>query len=1197
MESQMIDYDTLQSDESLINAYLVKSSSRTYKEYNELSWDSASFFAKIILASQNNVALDAATIQTEINLFNENNLTNVSLNYLLGKFWLRSIAGQIKISGAILHLLTDNNGFKLPKEIDNKELLDNFGFMEFLAEKYRYEDSRSCEIPLQRFNSIYTQFKDFYPKAPPLESLLQDFKITKKNDKYIFNLWQTVGKVNQTSLSAQILYSLLQSRDFHNDTEIIKEWLKATQFIFKPEVYQNLPEWEKTRYLIAAKNILSTEQDLEDGFEDEKIFLNEDLAHYSFLSAKDIVLKTGVSNYSIKYNELFIKWLKFYSKRKWKISFLDFNIREDYVKLLQSLLINSIQEPDAFDVTELFENRPYLLNQTIFYLNRVNPTRLLAYIDNDKYGLIFFCSFLFLCEDQFYKQKPNEHIPFAIIEKYAQTFVQKNLIPKKNFKHAALFLMLLVKGIYDSRWSELYKIVYEKIIIEIPFQSPSSIFFKTALDVYNNYQQPIWEERVRQIKICAFHYLFFFLNRTEAQEKEECFSLINTLYNDSVFQNDSFSYWSEWNEIDKLDWSTFFNWLFKHNKLSSFCQEIKNHLNYDPNEQNFDKQMSSPKKLRFHLKILCSVYCEWRKHEDNDKINLLESNIVQILNSCFVNKPEKQKFAIFEAVHESNFGADFNNELFPLVISTIKLFDKSNRKKILVALSMGDDPRLQIKAYNHLPNTEDKDYIKDSINLTEDIDYHFNTFDDFTSFLRDLYNSHLNDDFADMLLKKLDNQVRQRVKDQVAAPFVLDTEILKIYNLYWKKDVENLIQYKCLYEDYSGRYKESLIDLKNEQYYLISLLKIEQKAYNEAWLYINRIKEGNSTKLKYKAARLYLKFHTLQGKEVLAPLLQEIQKIEKTETRQPQDWYYLYLTKVALYSSMDKEEDLLNLYHSLGSNQSELQLVKPIVEYFISRQNWQMAIQTFNTIKVSNEEKEEYNSLKSKISWADEIPILKNSYLQILGLPNDYRFKVLPPSISKHSNNPGLFVVYDLCTALNILLKKIKAVSASSSHMSEDYKTDLLQSILNGRLSMLGYKFEDQNRSGQSAGKGKQAGELDLSMDLGCSTVVLEAINCNGWNADLKKHIEKVFNYDPSRHILINLMYYEGKNDEFFSKWDVIKKYVTDNTKVNYPLNYGIIDQQEISNITQNNSIKVLKCVHENNLEFYHIFANFSYYT
>lgn len=1193
--SQMLDYYTLQSDERLINAHLIENISKPSREYKDLSWDSASFFAKIILASKNNVTLDEASVQSEIKHYNKNNHTNVSLSYLLGKFWLRSIAGQIKISSAILYLLVNENGFNLPNEIDDKELLENFRFMEFLSTKYRHEDSRTCEIPIQRFNSIHAQFKEFYPKAPALDSLLQDFKITTKNDNYIFNLWLTEGKVHQASLSTQILYTLLHSNDISSDVETLKKWLKATQFIFRPEVYQNLPEWEKSRYLKAAINLLATESDLEDDSEDEKIFLNEDLGHYSFLSAEDIVLKTGVSNYTIRSNEPFVKWLKFYSKRERGISLLDFGIREDYVKLLQSLLINSIQHPDAIDITELFENRPYLLNQTIFYLNRVNPARLLAYIDNEKYGLTFFCAFLFLCEDQFNKRNPDKHIPFTIIEKYAKAFIQKNLLSTNNCKHAAMLLMFLINGIYDSKWPELYRIVYEKVITEAPFQRPTTGFFEIALEVYKNNQQFIWERRIKQIKICEFHYLFFFLNRIETQEKEKCFSLISDLYKESVFKNESFCYWREWNEIDKLDWSTFFNWLFRLNELDSFCQEIFSHLNHDPNEQNFDKQMSAPKKLRFHLKILCSVYCEWKKNEDNGKIDMLETNIVQILSKCFANNPYEQKIAIFNTLHESRLGADFSTELFPLVISTTKLFKKTNRKKVLAELSKGDDPRLQIKAYTLFSNPEDKNYIKDSINLTEDIDYRFNTFDDFTSFLRDLYNSHLNDDFADMLLKKLDNQVRQRVKDQIAAPFVLDTEIIKIYNLYWKKDIKNLIQYKCPYEDPSERYKEALIDLKNEQNYLISLLKIEQNAYKEALFYINRIIEDDSSKLKYKATRAYIKFRTLQEKENFAPLLQEVLKIETKATDQSRDWYYLYLTKAELYSCMNKEEDLLDLYNSLGSNQSDLRLAKPIVEYFVHNQNWQMARQTFKAIKISDDEKEEFDSLKSQISWADELPTLKNSYLQILGLPSDDRFKILPASISKHSDNPGLFVVYDVCAALNILLKKIKAVTSSTTHLSEDYKTDLLQSIINRRLSMLDYKFEDQNRSGQSAGKGKQAGELDLSMDFGGSTVVLEAINCTGWSTNLKNHIEKVFNYDPSRHILINLMYYEGANKDFFSKWDEIKKSVSDHTKVNYPSNFRHLSQQEISDITQNSSIKVLKCIHENNLEFYHIFANFNY--
>ena len=162
------------------------------------------------------------------------------------------------------------------------------------------------------------------------------------------------------------------------------------------------------------------------------------------------------------------------------------------------------------------------------------------------------------------------------------------------------------------------------------------------------------------------------------------------------------------------------------------------------------------------------------------------------------------------------------------------------------------------------------------------------------------------------------------------------------------------------------------------------------------------------------------------------------------------------------------------------------------------------------------------------------------------------------------------------------------------SGINEDYKTDLLQTIINARLAMLDYKLGDQNRIGQSA-KGINSGEPDLSINLGCSRAIIEALNCKGWSNNIKHHIEKTFKYSPANSLLINLMYYEGKNADFCKKWDLIKKKITDSTIISYPSMHAYKSQKDISGLYKNNCLKVLKCEHDGDLIFYHIFANFSY--
>ena len=76
----MLEDYILQRDRNLINTYLIKNESHPKEKYVDFSWNSALFFAKIILASQNNTALNEKSIQAEIDGYNQCNGTKVSLD-------------------------------------------------------------------------------------------------------------------------------------------------------------------------------------------------------------------------------------------------------------------------------------------------------------------------------------------------------------------------------------------------------------------------------------------------------------------------------------------------------------------------------------------------------------------------------------------------------------------------------------------------------------------------------------------------------------------------------------------------------------------------------------------------------------------------------------------------------------------------------------------------------------------------------------------------------------------------------------------------------------------------------------------------------------------------------------------------------------------------------------------------------------
>lgn len=1198
----MIEDYILQRDCNLINSYLIKNESFPKEKFIDFSWNCALFFSKIILASQNQTALTETAVQAEIDEYNQAKGTNVSLNYLLNRFWLRKVLGQIKISEAILRLFLDDKIVEIPEEINDDELTENFHFMDFFVKKYKYEDSRICEISSEAFDSIYAEFKNFYPKMPELGTLLREYSITKEEDKYVFVLWKLELKADKGFLSSYILYSLFQNRDPSQDAESLKEWLIATKFIFCPEAFEHLSEWHKERYIKTSLELLKNEYDLENGHENEKFLLNEDLCNYSNYSAKDIILRNGLSDYTIESKEPFVRWLKFFSNRERGVDLLDFSIRKDCIKLLQSLLIYSIRNPRSIDVLDLFENKSYLLYQTLFYLTRFNPTHLLAFVDDKRYGLFFFCSFLMLCEDSFNKRFADEHIPFKLVDKYTILFCEKNLICKENYHDASLLLMFLIEGMYNSRWSALYRNVYEKVCSLPLFKNPTKAFVAVALDCCEKNAKDIWIQRIRRIKICEFAYLFFFYARTELLENNQCFDLIRTLYEESVLRNEMFNYWSEWNEIESLEWGLFFNQLCELGLLRDFCLSIFDYLTFNENESDFEKKYSGPKKLRLHLKLLCSVYSEWSKYESCEKVEILEECIFKILQNCFVNKIEDKKIAVFNLLYESNLGFDFSTELFPQVIDVLKSFTEPNRKKVLLAMSKGDDLRLMTKTYNLMDDEEDQRFLKGLMDFSTDVEKSISFFDDYISFLQDLYNSHINNEFADKLFEKLDNSIKNRAKGLIIAPFVLNAQILKLYSLFWHDDEMGLIEYKCPYMDPDGRYRDDLIHLENERCFLLTLMYMKKGKDEDARKNVKRIRcqDSDYFALKYKSFVLYISVFYSENRYNYAELLKQCDsligltknKMGKNEKISYDGLRYLYYAKASLLEKIGDSDKLYQFYNSVENDfHTKLEFAKPVATCLLNKGRNVEAFKVCNAIRPSEKEKPEYEKLKKSIPAENEISRLANSYKDILCLSKEDRFKVLPDVVCKHRENVSSFVIHSVYFCLEKILRKIKTLKL----LPEDNKTDLIQITIEAYLKTLNYENDkDQPHRGLSSSK-KQAGELDFVLDFDTYSVVFEAVRCDSFCQNVREHILKIFHYDSSKRIFVNLLYYEGNNSDFLNHWEIITQKTSNNSDVVYPQNFKCLSCKDISNEFGNASIKVLKNTHENELEFYHIFVNLSY--
>lgn len=1185
----MLESEFTEKEIQIINSHLLSDFGPHKERVCDYSWDSALFFSRVLLESTNQLELNEVALNAEIKAYNEEHQTSVSKDFLMNHFWIRFVVGRYKIPMGILRIKEDEDWRKELNGAIDEEHLDNFQFVCSIAKKYGYEDTRKNVISIERLESIYKLFKNLFPEMPSLEYILEQYVIEKEDDKYLLE-YRIIEPYSKRFLS-QLLYTMLNHQNFSDDEKNVCTWLYLTRNSFCPDFYVSLPEEIAERYLKAAYSILENEGDLKDNHEPEKFYLDEHLSFCRFRDAKSLLMQDGLEDYVIDTDNLFIKWYKFFDRRKYiGVSYFDSDVRADYLKLLQSLLVGTVNSLHNFDITKLFGNRSYLLYQSLFYFERKNPAQLLKFLDHPKYGLIFLCSFLLIVEEQFNRSPKGVSVVEPFVAKAVQIFYENNLWNNDGYFQMSLFLMFILHRMYNCKHFDFYKKIFNIAKNYEKLGRMSAEQCEVLLDVYDKYSEQILTTRISEIKVCNFQYLFFIYQCSPETFKKSILDKIHTLYKESIILNTSFGYWEEWNHLDEIEWEILYDDLYEREALESFSLSILENLNLNSEETDYQKRISGPKKLRTHLKIMSIVY---QRGVNSTQKKALEKCISKILNHCFEDKSRENKIAIFKSIYEQHYGAPVLQQLFPEIIIAIEHFEYSNKQSVLSVLAGCSDVKLQIKAYNLLKNEDDKKYIEEHICISENVENEIVTFDEFVNLVQDLYNSHLDNKLADSLLKKLDAAVQKRAKNDFHHSFVVNTELLKLYSAYFKNEKDSLLNYKIVNTKLDAAVKENINLIESERRYLLAILLYNEKECGKSKAIIDGLCKEHKANAKYKGLYFLMQCQGIQKVSEYENLLKSVDEVIALEKEKYQDNYYLCLAKVALLKELNCHEALYDFFKGLNIDyQQSLEFAEPVVESFIEQKKYRDAISIFRSIK-NGDEKQTYKDLKSKIPWDEEIVRLSEAYKDILCLDDSSRFKVLPRAINYHENDIGLFLVNDICNCLDSLLQKIMAIKALKD-LFEDYKSDLLQVALNARLKMLGYNFYEQSRSGASKSS-KQAGELDLKIDLDTSSAIIEAVRCTGYDSNVASHIKKMFNYGTAKNIFINLMYYEGANFDFLQNWEIFCLKVSNNENQLYDNEYQFVSKNDISDRYKNQGIKVLKNEHQNGLIFYHIMANFNY--
>lgn len=1176
---------------------------------NEALWNESLFISQILLHSTRGAHLNTAVLDEEIKKYNDRNKTTVDKEVLKKNFWIRHILDEIRIPSRVFSFC--KNLYNEPEEREkyqNEQYFQELMFVGYLSDKYGYEDSWPFLIDINTFDKIYNNFKCLYTgilSKQKIKELLQlkkmrnlpqykylpfHFRTFPYGQKILADIWHHISTKNLNSI---------------NNT---KKWIVLTEQFESSDFVDLLNTSEQQNFAENVIKVLLSEKDLVlDDEQDEERKLTID--YYIFTHYKDdFFLYIDKSHFNINYSGYFLMWCTWCTYRETHpgSELLDQSCRGLYQLPMKSLLYTKQYDKYVRELLSPKESRPFLFFRLLYSLEKIHPEYLLNFIDEDDYGMAFYATFILSCFHRIISG--NELLKSSIIsllKESMQLFVDKNF-KSRPFRHKTFSRILMWLCGFNAKIertptaTQIKTEIYDyhiQLLQEAFLTQKQELKSHLFIDYFNEEKDCILPIRHGIGVISHFSYFFNILDLAKQQDDKEFILVaveeIKKIYKKNILENNNLFWAFEYSQIESFDWGTFYKAIIDRQEIEEFRDQTLNSFIVTGASNNQDLNRANIHRLKLLLKTMCLAY---RDGLVDNKI--LEEIILELLSHCFIDDLESKKINIFSTSYESSYIENLNTSLFPLLVEVINSFTKNGQEKFINLVLTEGDFRLLFKAYNLITFEEGKKQIEDFIkgsDFSSKIDEIY-TIPDLIRVLRNVANSRLDENFEKILFDELDKNIAKKASRGNINEYAYHAELLRLFRLFKERNTEALLNYKFPYEDLSVRFLEyrNLLDSKRNFY--LALIELKKEKYNDSYCKLENLTKQYPDNLEYKIYKLYAKTFNLSKKangEEIQSLIREISKLSKNENFLKKNDIckdVLLLTELRLYVAANDLDKALYFYHTFDPVlKKDLESSCLMVELLLKNNKPDEAIKIYENIYPKFYDYDDYKKLAELLPIDKIISGLNNSYIRILGLSDEKRFTVLPNRINIHNRDIGVYVLNEIVHALNQILKKIDAVEKiRKNNLSEDNISDILELEMNGRLSMLDYKLENQNRSGKSP-SGKNSGEIDLEIKLNNFSIIIEAVKYSRGSADRKKHIEKIFNYDPSRRYFYNLIYFDsGKN--FDDSWDIVKK---DIESANYPSGYERIETKEM--YSGNTSIKIAVSKHKGGLTYYHVMGNFCY--
>jgi hypothetical protein len=666
-----------------------------------------------------------------------------------------------------------------------------------------------------------------------------------------------------------------------------------------------------------------------------------------------------------------------------------------------------------------------------------------------------------------------------------------------------------------------------------------------------------------------------------------------------------------------IDWATALPSLEEYKLLTDFLTPRELYIKKtDHLSDKFNRFTAY--KIRTHLSLLLVAYSQLYKKASarlgfeplhKSVLSLIENSITNFVTKYCVNKPEIGRIDIFSEHFEKSFWSDADEELLPLVSSTLNRFSNENREKIVAELLKENQVVRALTLLDGLTSEKDKEILYQLLKA-QDIESFFLTVKSRDEAVFVLTKLASNNEFV---LKARDALQIWRASlirgghTEVNRHAILcfRTELLLAYHNLNEEEVAR-IEPPELLEDHT---EWRAFNANEDKSFYIGLILFQRGKGQEAYQIFNSLLEKAQNDRPVLALNRFAsglkwaeKIEKVKDRKAkYGEVLKEWDEFER-ELSKEFDISFLedniYLNKLEAYSVLEMHSAFDSLFDKL---EEPLQLRSHFLELRIKnlvarnmQQHAEMLLSTaeeFHRLADGNLP-EVIIALRRLTDTDESLKKMQEQYRRIISKPAEDLIKIIPPNISKYYSLYE-YLLDELVSSAGDMLDYINSISEITS---EDKFSDLMTLAFRNRIAPLGWKTGPA-RGGYPESAKQNLGLIDCAIYSNKDRLAIcEAFQLSGTNLHVEQtHNFKIFNYDPARKAAFIIIYYNGPGGKFDKYWNTYLNDIAE--RIKFPKNFELSEKGicDLSERFGTNSIKAARSDHESQVTIFHIFININY--